>query len=379
MQPIFKDLLVLELASVLAGPSVGQFFAELGARVLKVENAATHGDVTRSWKLGSEPAQTDTPAYFCAANWGKTSLALNLTEPQQLQQLYTLVRQADVVIASYKPGDAERLQVDYETLQRMNPRLVYGHITGYGPEDARAGYDAVVQAESGFMYLNGEPDGPPVKMPVALMDILTAHQLKEGLLVALLQRERTGQGQLVEVSLLQAAVSALANQATNYLVAGQEPQRMGSEHPNIVPYGSVYTCRCGKQLVLAIGDDRQFRRLCAILGAEGMADDPKYKTNYARVQHRQEVNGRLRQLIAQQERESLLRQLHTRHVPAGAVHTIPEVFELPQAQQLLLHHPNSKPGLRQVAFRLQGQQELELSPPPTYTNGGAEGASGLRC
>lgn len=211
---IFKDMLVLELASVLAGPSVGQFFAELGAQVLKVENAATRGDVTRNWKLASEPSGTDTPAYFCAANWGKASLALDLTQAAQLQQLYSLVQQADIVIASYKPGDAEKLQVGYDTLKNINPRLLYGHITGYGPHDTRAGYDAVVQAESGFMYLNGEAGGPPVKMPVALMDILTAHQLKEGLLVALLQRERTRQGQLVQVSLLQAAVSALANQAT---------------------------------------------------------------------------------------------------------------------------------------------------------------------
>ncbi|TPE44186.1 CaiB/BaiF CoA transferase family protein [Pontibacter mangrovi] len=369
-QPICKDMLVLELASVLAGPSVGQFFAELGAQVLKVENAATHGDVTRSWKLKSEPAELETPAYFCAANWGKTSLALNLTEPEQLQRLYELVKQADVVIASYKPGDAEKLQVDYSTLQQLNPRLIYGHITGYGPTDARAGYDAVVQAESGFMHLNGEPGSGPLKMPVALMDILTAHQLKEGLLVALLQRERTGKGQLVEVSLLQAAVSALANQATAYLVAGQEPQRMGSEHPNIVPYGSVYTCKCGKQLVLAVGDDRQFRRLCAILGAKSMGDDPKYKTNYARVQHRQEVNQQLRQLVAQHEREALLRQLQAQHVPAGAVHTIPEVFEQPQAQQMLLQHKGAKPGLRQVAFRLQGQEAPALTPPPAYAGAG---------
>ncbi|WP_299757850.1 CaiB/BaiF CoA-transferase family protein [uncultured Pontibacter sp.] len=366
IQPIFKDMLVLELASVLAGPSVGQFFAELGARVLKVENAASGGDVTRSWKLKSEPADTDTPAYFCAANWGKSSLSLNLTDPEQLQQLYTLVKEADVVIASYKPGDAEKLKVNYEALLSINSRLIYGHITGYGPEDGRAGYDAVVQAESGFMYLNGEQGGPPVKMPVALMDILTAHQLKQGLLVALLQRERTGQGQLVQVSLLQAAVSALANQATNYLVAGQEPQRMGSEHPNIVPYGAVYTCKCSKQLVLAIGDDRQFRKLCAILKAESMAEDPKFKTNYERVQHRQEVNERLRQLVAQQDREVLLKLLQEQHVPAGAVHAIPEVFELPQAQQMLLQYPGAKPGLRQVAFKMQGQEVLTLIPPPKY-------------
>jgi len=363
---IFKDMLVLELASVLAGPSVGQFFAELGARVVKVENAATRGDVTRSWKLKTEPADTDTPAYFCAANWGKESLALDLRQPQDLQKLYALVTQADVVIASYKPGDAEKLQVDYRTLRRLNPRLVYGHITGYGAADARAGYDAVVQAEAGFMYLNGEPGGPPTKMPVALMDVLTAHQLKEGLLVALLQRERTGQGQVIEVSLLAAAVSALANQATNYLVAGQVPQRMGSEHPNIVPYGSVYTCADGKQLVLAVGDDRQFGRLCKVLGLPALAQDPRYRTNYSRVQYRQALNQELRELISSREREALLTALHEQHVPAGAVNTIPDVFALPQAQDMLLCHPQAKPGIRQVAFSLAGQERIRISPPPSY-------------
>ena len=363
---ILKDLLVLELASVLAGPSVGQFFAELGAKVIKVENAATNGDVTRTWKLSTEPANTDTPAYFCAANWGKTSLALNLTHKHDLQKLYNLVKQADLVIASYKPGDAEKLKVDYDTLASINPRLIYGHITGYGPDDSRAGYDAVVQAESGFMYLNGETNGPPTKMPVALMDILTAHQLKEGLLLALLQRDRTGEGQLVQVSLLGAAVSALANQATAYLVAGQEPCRMGSEHPTIVPYGSVYTTKDQKQLVLAIGDDRQFRRLCAILGSPELADNPKYKNNLCRVQNRQDLKSILSNLIFGREREELVIELHRQHVPAGAVNTIRDVFCMPQAQQMLLHAEGVKPGIRQVAFRLAGQQLPELSPPPAY-------------
>ncbi len=365
-ESIFKDMLVLELASVLAGPSVGQFFAELGASVIKVENAATQGDVTRRWKLGSEPADTDTPAYFCAANWGKSSLALNLTLPQDLAQLYDVVKKADIVIASYKPGDAEKLRVDFETLRDINPRLVYGHITGYGPDDTRAGYDAVVQAESGYMYLNGEPDGAPTKMPVALMDILTAHQLKEGLLVALLHRERTGRGQLVQVSLLEAALSGLANQATAYLVAGHTPQRLGSGHPSIVPYGSVYTTKDGKQLVLAIGDDRQFRRLCSLLGIPEFANDPRFSTNHGRVQHRQQVNEQLAVRIAEQEREPLLQALHTQHVPAGAVNTIPEVFALPQANAMLLHHAGEKPGLRQVAFRLAGQEQTTILPPPKY-------------
>ncbi|PRY12668.1 crotonobetainyl-CoA:carnitine CoA-transferase CaiB-like acyl-CoA transferase [Pontibacter ummariensis] len=364
--PIFKNMLVLELASVLAGPSVGQFFAELGAQVIKVENAATGGDVTRTWKLPTEPADTDTPAYFCAANWGKESFALDLLQEEDLAELYALVKLADIVIASYKPGDAEKLQVDYDTLKSINPHLIYGHITGYGPGDARAGYDAVVQAESGFMYLNGEPDGPPTKMPVALMDLLTAHQLKEGLLVALLQRERTGQGSLVQVSLLESAISALANQGTNYLVAGYPPKRMGSEHPTIVPYGSVYTTQDGKQLVLAVGDDRQFRRLCRVLGVEDFALDERYSTNYNRVRHREEVNEQLRPLILQWERNTLLQHLHALHVPAGAVNTVPDVFQLPQAQSMLLQREGVKPGIRQVAFKLAWQEHTEVSPPPSY-------------
>ncbi len=366
--PLFTSLKVVELASVLAGPSVGQFFAELGAQVLKVENASTRGDVTRSWKLASEDSATDTPAYFWAANWGKEALALNLAEAEGLQRLYGFIQEADMVVASYKPGDAEKLRVDYATLRRLNPRLVYGHVTGYGPASSRAGYDAVVQAESGFMYLNGEPGGEPTKMPVALMDVLAAHQLKEGLLVALLQRERTGIGQLVEVSLLDAAVSALANQATAYLVAGQNPQRLGSGHPSIVPYGTVYTTSDAKQLVLAVGNDQQFSRLCSALGAPELANDTKYSTNRMRVQNREELNRLLQQLISGHGQQALLLALQELHVPAGPVNSVQEVFEMPQAKHMLLQHPNTKPGLRQVAFRLSTCPLQQLKPPPSYNN-----------
>ncbi|NEM97148.1 CaiB/BaiF CoA transferase family protein [Pontibacter burrus] len=362
-----SDMLVLELASVLAGPSVGQFFAELGARVIKIENAGTKGDVTRSWKLHSESPETDTPAYFCAANWGKESLVLNLNDAQDLEQFYSLAAQADVVIASYKPGDAEKLKVDYSTLQQLNPKLIYGHITGYGPDDARAGYDAVVQAETGFMYLNGEPEGKPTKMPVALMDVLAAHQLKEGLLLALWKRERTGKGSYVHVSLVQAAIAGLANQGTNWLVAGHNPQRMGSEHPSIAPYGSVYTTKDNKELVLAIGDDRQFARLCQVLCSPETAEDSKFMTNYSRVQNRTELNSILQGLIVRFNREELLQKLHAQHVPAGAVQQVAEVFEMPQAKEMLLQYPRAKSGIRQVAFNLEQQAPRQLTPPPPYT------------
>ena len=183
----------MELASVLAGPSVGQFFAELGAEVIKIENPATGGDVTRSWKSAGEDTD-DRSAYFCSCNWGKKSVLIDLGDAGHRQKFYKLVETADIVIASYKPGDAEKLKVDYDSLSKINPRLVYGQITGYGLSDDRVGYDAVIQAESGFMDMNGYPQSDPLKLPVALIDVLAAHQLKEALLVALLNREKTGSG-----------------------------------------------------------------------------------------------------------------------------------------------------------------------------------------
>ncbi|GAA4302356.1 CaiB/BaiF CoA-transferase family protein [Nibribacter koreensis] len=360
-------MMVIELASVLAGPSVGQFFAELGASVIKVENLKTQGDVTRRWRLATESSAQDVSAYFASANWGKQSIALDLSQPEGREVAYKLLDKADMVITSFKPGDAEKLQLDYKTLTTRNPKLLYGAITGYGSQEPRAGYDAVLQAEAGFMYLNGKPGGPPVKMPVALIDLLAAHQLKEGLLTALLKRERSGKGSYVEVSLLRAAIASLANQATNYLVAGVTPQRMGSEHPNIVPYGTVFQTADQKDLVLAIGDDRQFAHLCAVLGIPNKVQDPAFATNKARVQHRQEVNAFLKAEIKKQNREELLASLIARQVPAGAIHTIPEALAIPAAQAQLVQDAGSGlKGLRQVAFSSENQQESQLMPPPAF-------------
>jgi len=179
---MFQDLKVLELASVLAGPSVGQFFAELGAEVIKVENSKTGGDVTRTWKSANEQTD-DRSAYFCSVNWGKKSIALDLTSNEGKAIIQKLAAKSDIIIASYKPGDAEKLGVEYAQLIAGNPKLIYGQITGYGSDNDRVGYDAVLQAESGFMDLNGEKNGSPTKMPVALIDVLAGHQLKEGLLL----------------------------------------------------------------------------------------------------------------------------------------------------------------------------------------------------
>ncbi|MEM8598759.1 MAG: CaiB/BaiF CoA-transferase family protein [Bacteroidota bacterium] len=368
MRP-FADLVVLELASVLAGPSVGQFLAELGATVLKVESPHTRGDVTRGWCLPTE-AETDRPAYFTAINWGKQSLALDLAHPDGRALMHRLAAGSDVVLTSFRPGAAARLGADVPTLRAASPRAVVASISGYGPDAPRAGYDAVVQAESGWMFMNGAPDGPPTKLPVALVDVLAAHQLKQAILVALLERERTGEGAAVHVALFDAAVSALVNQASNWLTAGHSPQRMGSAHPNIAPYGSLLPTADGHALLLAVGTDRQFAHLCAALNLDALPDDARFATNASRVQHRAALEARLAPAIRMHDRDTLLATLHARYVPAGAVRSLPEVFEQPGPRaQVVRAEGLADQGLaavRQVAFRMDGAAVGPLAPPPSY-------------
>jgi crotonobetainyl-CoA:carnitine CoA-transferase CaiB-like acyl-CoA transferase len=332
---MLQDLKVLELASVLAGPSVGQFFAELGAEVIKIENPKIGGDVTRSWKTADEPTD-DRSAYFCSCNWGKKSVALDLTLAKDLEVVKKLASQADIIIASYKPGDAERLGVSYRQLITNNEKLIYGQISGYGSDDDRVGYDAVIQAETGFMDLNGEKDGPPTKMPVALIDVLAAHQLKEGLLLALLNRERTGKGNFVEVSLIQTAVSSLANQATNWLVGKKLPSRQGSAHPNIAPYGDSFLTQDSKRILLAVGSDKQFEELLQVLGISHEVLGSEFSKNHYRVVHRKELNKILAEKMMNIQSSVLIKQLRARKIPAGFIQNMKEVFEGKQAKEIMM-------------------------------------------
>lgn len=362
---IFRNLLVVELASVLAGPSVGMFFAELGATVIKVENPTTGGDVTRSWKLPTENPESDISAYYTSVNWGKSSLLADLTTPEGKEQVHALVRRADIVLASYKPGDEHKLGVDYTTLSALNPRLIYAHITGYGNSEKRVGYDAVIQAETGFMAMNGTPTSGPVKMPVALMDVLAAHQLKEAVLLALLHRADTGEGSCVSVSLVQAGITSLVNQATGWLMAGAEPQRIGSDHPTIVPYGTVFTTRDNHHILLAVGSNTQFRSLCQVLNEPHLADDSRFATNYNRVCNKEHLLPLLAQAIAQFSRAELLQHLHARAVPCGAVNSLADVFAQPIAQELVLHSTDgAQSGVRSIAFTASFLQPQPITPPP---------------
>jgi len=360
---MFKSLLVLECASVLAGPAVGAFFAELGATVIKLEPPG--GDVTRSWRLASESSESDVSAYFSCVNWGKHSLVLDLKQPDDLALAHQLVQQADILVANYKPGAAERLQMDYATLCALNPALIYAHLTGYGPSDARTGYDALLQAESGFLYLNAHPGQPPTRLPVALIDILAAHQLKEAILVALLQRVANGRGDYLQVSLLASALASLANQASNWLVGGVDPQPLGLEHPNIVPYGSLYATADGAEIMLAIGSDTQFSALCQILGQPDLARDPRFVSNPLRVQHREVLQTLLRPLLASFAAEPLLARLWQAGIPAGQVQSVAQALAQPLAQELVLQSPDGRlKGLRTCVFKRQQQPWLALSSPP---------------
>ncbi len=358
----FADLRILELAAVLAGPQVGQFFAELGAEVLKIEPPG--GDVTRSWRTAAEAADAPVSAYFAASNWGKTCQTHDLRPPAARAAVQQLAIRADIILTSYKPGAAEKLGVDYATLSAQNPHLIYGQLTGYGPDSQRAGYDAVLQAEAGFMHLNAAgPGQPPQKMPVALIDLLAAHQLKEGLLTALYQREKTGRGALVQVSLLDSALASLANQGSTWLLTGHDPAPLGSGHPSIVPYGTVYKGFDGQRLVLAVGSDGQFGQLCAALGRPEWAADARFATNPARVQHRAALEALLTARIAEVSGAALLAELAHRAVPAGAVRTVGEALAHPSAAPMLLPGVAFS-GLRTVAFRSDAWARAETLPPP---------------
>ncbi|MEM6698848.1 MAG: CaiB/BaiF CoA-transferase family protein [Bacteroidota bacterium] len=349
----FKDLVIIELASVLAGPAVGMFFAELGARVIKIENKASGGDMTRLWKVKGEDANKEDSAYYRSVNWGKEVLFLDLKAKTDLDQLYDLIKEADVVINNFKPKSAQKLGVAYEQLKELNLQLIFAQLTAFGEQSDRLGFDVVLQAEAGFLYMNGERNGAAVKMPVALIDLLAAHQLKEGILLSLLHRCKHGKGSYIHVSLLEAALASLANQATNWLIAQYIPQKMGMEHPNIAPYGDVFFTEDEKAIVLAVGTDKQFKALCDLLDISRLTVDTRFQTNDARVQNRAALKALLKPIFKQYQFQPLIEQIHQKGIPAGQIRNMQEVFEQPLAQEMILKHTDGTSCVKSVAFDIK--------------------------
>jgi crotonobetainyl-CoA:carnitine CoA-transferase CaiB-like acyl-CoA transferase len=331
-KPPLTGIRVIELARVLAGPWAGQMLADLGADVIKVENP-DGGDDTRQWGppfVEGADGENLSAAYYHSANRGKRSVTADLKSEEGQALVRRLVATADVVIENFKLGGLVKYGLDYESLCKINPKLVYCSITGFGqtgPYANLAGYDYIVQGMSGFMSITGEPDGQPMKAGVAIADIFTGIYAVSAIEAALIHALKTGEGQLVDMALLDVQSAVLANQNMNYLISGAAPQRLGNAHPNISPYEVVPAA--DGYLILAIGNDGQFRRLCTILG---IAEDERFAINKSRVDHRDDVRRTVIAETQKWQKADLLRACEQNAVPAGAINTIEEMFADPQIQ-----------------------------------------------
>ena len=331
----FKRLKVVEFASVLAGPLVGTFLAELGAEVIKIENPRTNGDVTRSWKLPSENPENKTSAYFHAANWGKEHITLDLREPRDLLKAKSYVRSADIVISNFTERAATSFGLNYEQTSQLKPGLIQVEIRSFAETPERPAYDVVLQAESGFLSMMGTEEGTPCRMPVAMIDMLAAHQAKEALLIALLKRETDRKGSRIRISLEEAAIASLVNQGSNYLNTGIIPGRIGILHPNIAPYGETVVSRDQEEIVLAVTTDKQFGNLCDLIKHPDLKSDIKYASNSARVANRARflkiLRSEFRKHTASYWRNKLIRL----NIPFGSVLNLKQVFEMDTARNLV--------------------------------------------
>ena len=323
---------VLDLSRILAGPWTTQSLADLGADVIKVERPG-QGDDTRGWGPPYLEGDAARSAYFCSVNRNKRSLALDLADPAAAGVLRKLAGECQVVVENFKRGSLARYGLDYASLAEENPALVYCSITGFGqdgPEADRAGYDFMIQGLAGLMSVTGEPGGMPMKVGVALSDVLTGLNATVAILAALNHAERTGEGQFIDMSLFDVTVASLANQAANYLFTDTPPSRLGNAHPNIVPY-QVFEVADG-HLILAVGNDAQFERFCALCGLQEIARDERFSTNDARVRHRGELVPQVAKALLGKTRDAWLDELGKAGIPAGPINDIGQAFSEPQAE-----------------------------------------------
>ncbi|GAA5080248.1 CoA transferase [Roseibacterium beibuensis] len=327
-----KGIRVLELARILAGPWAGQTLADLGAEVIKVE--APQGDDTRRWGPPFVERDDDTSAsYFHSCNRGKKSIIVDFRTEDGQARIRDLVREADVVIENFKLGGLVKYGLDYDRLRAINPGLIYCSITGFGqtgPYAHRAGYDYIIQGMSGVMSVTGDPSGQPQKVGIAVTDILTGLYSVNAILAALHLRRETGEGQHIDMGLLDVATAFMANQAMNYLTTGTPPQRIGNAHQNLTPY-QVFDCADG-WIIIATGNDAQYQRLCHLLDLGDMADAPEFLTNADRIANRDEMTRRLTEATLKRSKADLLAACEAQGVPAGPINDLAEVFADPQVQ-----------------------------------------------
>lgn len=368
-----SHLKVLDLSRVLAGPWSGQIFADMGAEVIKVERPG-QGDDTRSWGPPWMPDEdgnpTHHPAYFLCTNRGKQSVQVDLKAPEGQRLVRRIAADCDILIENFKVGGAKSMGLDYETLSADNPKLIYLSITGFGqtgPYAHRPGYDLLVQAMGGLMSVTGAPDGEPQKVGVALSDIMTGLYGTIGVLAALAERERSGQGQHIDVALLDVTLATLSNHAANWVVSGVNPHRIGNAHLSIVPYQSFATL--DGHIVVAVGNDGQFVHFCDVLGLEDLPADPRFATNEARVTHREELIPVLQARLATGPSAQWLEGLESHGVPCGPINSIAEAFAMPQvaARDMVVNVPHPEnPYLNLVGspIKLSRTPATYHRPPP---------------
>ena len=338
---------VLDLSRILAGPWASQMLADLGAEVIKVERPGS-GDDTRGWGPPYMPDEEGSPttesAYFHGANRGKRSVCIDMSRTEGQSLIRELAGHCDVLIENFKVGGLKKYGLDYDSLKAINPAIVYCSITGFGqtgPYAARAGYDFMIQAMGGMMSVTGEADGQPMKIGVALADVLTGLYAANAIQAALIHQRASGEGQYIDMALLDVQVATLANQAMNYLASGNNPARLGNAHPNIVPYQAFQTG--DGHIILAVGNDAQFERFCELAGRQELAADERFRKNSDRVKHRLELIPQIAEIMLRKSSAQWLEALNAKGIPCGPINNIGEVFDDPQVEfrglRLELEHP----------------------------------------
>ncbi|MEM6761132.1 MAG: CoA transferase [Pseudomonadota bacterium] len=330
-------LVVLDLSRILAGPTATQLLGDLGATILKIENPKTKGDDTRTWgphyALDKHGAPTDLSSYFMAANRNKRSVAVDMTTPEGQRVVRQLAARADVVIENYKPGGLKKYGLDHETLCAAHPALVYCSISGFGqvgPNRDQPGYDLMAQGYGGIMSLTGDPDGQPMKVGVGIADVMCGMYATVGILAALRHRDATGEGQHIDLALVDTQMAWLINEGTNFLTSGQVPKRRGNAHPNIVPY-EAFACSDGHVLV-AVGNDAQFARFCDAMDLPTLAQDTRFATNVGRIEHRETLIPQIAARLASVPKEEVIARLQAVKVPVGPINTVEEALHSDQSQ-----------------------------------------------
>jgi crotonobetainyl-CoA:carnitine CoA-transferase CaiB-like acyl-CoA transferase len=364
MNVALQGIKVLDLSRVLAGPWASMTLGDLGAEIWKIEQPGS-GDDTRGW---APPSVEGISTYFLSANRNKKSVAVDIGNPKGRDIVVELAKRADILVENFRPATLRKFRLTYDHLKEINPRLVVCSISGYGREhelEERPGYDFIIQAESGFMSITGASDGEPMRLGVAFIDLISGMNAVQAILAALYMRERTGEGQWLDISLTDSAMFMLANVASGYLNTGKDPARYGNAHPSIVPY-QLFVCADGR-IAVAVGNDEQFRRFCRVIGHPELAADPRFTTNRGRTESREILLPLLQRRMEGLILQKVLAELRAAGVPAGEVRTVRQAFEsdVAQLREIVVSTPAPKIG----AFRsVRSPLRMSASSPPTPTS-----------